>query len=206
MTKKGLGSLNASQLRIMLVASIIGIIVLIGIGFYFIQAQLYSFAVVVSHANEDATTSRDDISIFEKLQQQLADDDATVKRAQDIVADSKQYEYQNQIIVDLNTYAARSGISIASFTFDDNGAQTPGASALPPSTTGVRPKVSITGLKSTTVSISLKTPTKYRDLMNFVHSIEKNLTKMQLASFAATKGEKADEVAINTLEIEVYIK
>lgn len=206
MTKKGLGGLNASQLRIMLLASIIGVIVLIGIGFYFIQAQLYSFAVVVSHANEDAATSRDDIAIFEKLKQELAENDATVKRAQDIVAASKSYEYQDQIIVDLNTYATRSGISIASFTFDSSGSQAPGASALPPSATGVRPKTSIAGLKSTNVSIALKTPTKYRNLMNFIHSIEKNLTKMQLASFSAIKGEKADEVSINTLEIEVYIK
>lgn len=206
MTKKGLGGLNASQLRIMLLASIIGVIVLIGIGFYFIQAQLYSFAVVVSHANEDAATSRDDIAIFEKLKQELAENDATVKRAQDIVAASKSYEYQDQIIVDLNTYATRSGISIASFTFDSSGSQVPGASALPPSVTGVKPKTSIAGLKSTNVSIALKTPTKYRNLMNFIHSIEKNLTKMQLASFSAIKGEKADEVSINTLEIEVYIK
>lgn len=207
MIEKSISRLSAVKLRLILLVSL-GVIILIGgIGFYFIQQQLNTFAVEVSHAAEDAQTSDSDISTLQKLQKQLAENQDNIKRTQSIVADSKSYQYQDQIIRDLNTYASRTGISIIRFSFNDSSAaasgtqtQTSGANAAATQTP------TISGLKSTSVSITLKTPTQYKNLMNFVHAIEQNLTKMQIAGISLTKGENPSEVLINALTIEVYIQ
>lgn len=201
-TEKGFNRLSASRLRMILSASLVVISIIIGIGFYFMQSYLYTFAVDVSHKTEDASTSANDIATWQRLKQQLESDEPTIQRTASIVADSKSYEYQDQIIKDLNTYASRSGVSINSFTFSSPNA--PGATAGAAAGSSAVP--TIAGLKSTTVSITLAAPTKYKDLMEFVHSIEQNLTKMQLGNIVLSKGRAADEVSINTLDIEVYIK
>lgn len=202
MIDKGFNRLTATRLRVILSASLVVTAIIIGIGFYFMQSYLYTFAVDVSHKTEDASTSGNDIATWQRLKKQLSEDEATIQRTANIVADSKSYEYQDQIINELNTYAARAGISINSYTFDSSTA--PGASAGQAAATSAVP--AIAGLKSTTVSIALSSPTKYKKLITFIHSIEQNLTKMQLGSISLSKGMAADEVAINTLEIEVYIK
>lgn len=198
MIEKGFNRLTATRLRMILSGSIVVIAIIISIGFYFMQSYLYTFAVDVSHKTEDASTSGNDIATWQRLKQQLSEEEATIQRTASIVADSKSYEYQDQIIQELNTYAARAGIGITSFTFASSGASSAGAAATAVPT--------ISGIKSTTVSIALTSPTKYKSLMTFVHSIEQNLTKMQLGSIALSKGRMADEVSINTLELEVYIK
>lgn len=203
MIEKSVKGMTATRLRLILFASIAVMIIAISIGFYFLQSYLYSFSVNVSHANEDASTSATDIATFGRLEDRLETDAGTIKRVESIVADSKSYEYQDQIITDLNTYAARTGVSISSFSFNAGGAAAAGTTTAPTANPTIAP---IPGLKATAVSITLASPTKYKNLMNFIHSIEQNLTKMQLASLSLTKGAANDEVTINTLEIEVYIK
>lgn len=198
--KTSLNSLSAVQLRSILLASLGAVILLGAIGFYFIQSQLSSFAVEVSHAAEDAKTSDNDITALKRLQTQLADNESNVERARSIVADSKSYKYQDQIIQDLNTYAARSKFEITRFTFNGSA---PGASGTSAAAAAKTPELA-PGLKSTTVSITLKSPTPYKDLMNFIHAIEQNLTKMQIAGVTFAKGEKSSDVAISSLTIEVY--
>lgn len=203
MIEKSFSRLSAVQLRMILFVSLGAIILLGATGFYFIQQHLRNFAVEVSHASEDARTSDNDIAALKKLQKQLAENQDNIKRTQSIVADSKSYKYQDQIIKDLNTYASRSGIGITRFTFDDAAAG-PGAKTTP--TAGAAAPATISGLKSTSVSIGLKTPTQYKNLMNFVHAIEQNLTKMQIAGLSLNKGDNPTEVSISALTIEVYIQ
>lgn len=206
MIEKSINRLSAVQLRMVLLVSLGGIILIGGIGFYFLQQHLNNFAVEVSHASEDAHTSDSDIAALQKLQKQLAENQDNIKRTQSIVADSKSYQYQDQIIKDLNTYAARSGIAITRFSFNDAGAATTGSQKTPAGAAAQTQAPTISGLKSTSVSISLKTPTPYKNLMNFVHAIEQNLTKMQIAGLSLTKGENSSDVSINALTIEVYIQ
>ncbi len=207
MIENNLRGLNASQLRIVLLASIGVILVITGIGFYFIQSQLSGYAVTVSHASEDADTSVNDVAVLQGLQKKLADNQVNIQRTQNIVADAKSYKYQDQIISDLNTYASRSNISINSFVFDSGSpiSSSAATTSTPVVTPGQAAPV-VAGLKSTTVSVTLKTPTKYSDLMNLIHSIEQNLTKMQIASISLTKGSSSQDVSTNTLLIEVYIQ
>ena len=51
-----------------------------------------------------------------KLKDQLEKNPVATKKAEQIVADSKSYQYQNQIINDLSIYAARANVPIQSFT------------------------------------------------------------------------------------------
>jgi len=205
MIEKSISRLSATQLRMILFVSLGATILIGGIGFYFIQQNLNNFAVEVSHVSEDAHTSDNDIAALQKLQKQLAENQDNIKRTNSIVADSKSYQYQDQIIRDLNTYAARSGIGITRFSFDESGSGATAAQKAPAAGTAAQPQT-ISGLKSTSVSITLKTPTQYKNLMNFVHAIEQNLTKMQIAGLSLTKGENSSEVSINALTIEVYIQ
>ncbi len=208
MIEKTINGMTAVQLRMILIGSIVAIVVLGSVGFYFMQSKLNSFAVEVSHANEDAATSVNDISILQGVQKKLTDNQGNVERTKKIVADSKAYTYQDQIIKDLNAYAARAGITIASYTF--NGAAATAGSNAATATGGTvgtaATQQTIPGLKSTTVSITLKPPTKYENLLNFVHSVEQNLTKMQIAGIALTKAQSASDVSTNALSIEVYIQ
>ena len=206
MIEKTINGMTAVQLRMVLVGTIAAILILGGVGFYFIQSRLHDFAVSVSHANEDAETSVNDISILQGVQKKLADNQGNVERTKKIVADSKAYTYQDQIISDLNAYAARAGIAIASYTFNGGGATTTTPSTAASGTVGAAAQPTIPGLKSTTVSITLKPPTKYENLLNFVHSVEQNLTKMQISGISLTKAQSPTEVSTNALSIEVYIQ
>jgi hypothetical protein len=206
MIEKTINGMTAIQLRMILIGTIIAIFVLGGLGFYFVQAQLNTFAVDVSHANEDASTSNNDIAVLQSLQKKLESSQDNVARTKKIVADSKSYTYQDQIISDLNAYAARAGITIASYTFNAGGPGGTSAAASAGASTATAGQTIIPGLKSTTVSVNLKSPTKYDNLLNFVHSIEQNLTKMQIAGISLTKGQNSSEVSTNALSIEVYIQ
>lgn len=201
---KAMNKMTASRLRLVLMGSIVLLALLIGFGFYSAQSFLHNFAVTVSHAQEDANASESDISTLQKLEDKLAEDELVIERTKKIVADSKAYEYQDQIIADLNAYAAKSGVAITGFTFTDSNAAP--SSAASPEATGTAAEPAIPGLKSTSVSVQLATPTKYDRLMRFVGHIEQNLTKMQLASLTLSKGQAKDEVTTSELVIGVYVK
>ena len=167
----------------------------------------------VSHVSEDATTSGNDVSILKNLQKKLDENQVNIERTQSIVAESQAYEYQPIIVKDLNNFAARSGITIGSFVFDSGSAgKVASPTASPTGAAGVAasspaaPTAGIPGLKTTSVSITLTPPTKYENLLNFIHDIEQNLTKMQIASVSLTKGATPEEVSTNALLIEVYIR
>ena len=206
MIEKTINGMTAVQLRMILISTILAIFVLGGIGFYFVQSQLNTFAINVSHANEDAATSNNDISILQTVQKKLADDQGNVERTKKIVADSKSYTYQDQIISDLNAYAARAGITITGYTFDAGAGATTNTTGGTAAGTASPATPTIAGLKSTTVSVTLKAPTKYENLLNFVHSVEQNLTKMQVSGISLTKGQSSADVSTNVLSIEVYIQ
>ncbi|MEO5950506.1 MAG: hypothetical protein ABIQ04_03595 [Candidatus Saccharimonadales bacterium] len=164
---------------------------------FFGNSQLKEYAAQVSQVTSDADASRNSLQTLQKVKQELDSQKDIVDRAASIVADSKGYQYQDQIIKDLNGYAAASGITITDFSFT-TAATTPSAA-----TPAGAPAPA--GVKSTSASITLKTPINYVSLLQFIHSIEQNLTKMQISRISLSKGEKNDEIRTDGLEIQVYI-
>ena len=132
----------------------------------------------------------------------------SVAKAQQLVAETRQYQYQNQIINDLTTYASQSGVGIAGFTFASGSAgsksssgssSASGAGSNTGASTGAGPK-------SIKVSVRLNEKTDYMALLRFMHLIEQNLTRMQIASVSMSKAEGAGQVNTQTLDVEVYVR
>lgn len=204
--------LSAQKLRLLLIASIVAILALASVGFYFARTQLVDFAATVRQSTELAKTSDANISTLETLKTKLAQDKEIVDRAQQVVADSKSYAYQDQIIKDLNEYARQSGVTISGYTFGSTpgAAETtaPAAPATVPTTGGAAPvPAPAAAPKSTIVSVSVKSPVKYASMMKFLHLIEQNLTKMQLSGISLTKDETSpSDISVSALNVEVYTR
>ena len=132
---------------------------------------------------------------------QLDRNSDTVKKAKNIVSESKLYQYQNQIIQDLNTYADRAGIPIKSFSFQNE----PTASAKT-ATSSKQTSTSPAGVKSTFVSIQLGDHIDYTKFLHFLSLIEKNVTRMQLSGVSISRGANNHEISIQSLEVKVYTR
>lgn len=212
MLKNTVSGLTASKLRLIL---IVGIIALLGIAvalFILVRGILTNYAAEVQQITGKSQSSSNDVASLTKLKEKLETDRAAVERTKDLVAESKEYQYQDQIIKDINSYATKAGISISGYAFDSTSsapgsAPSGGAAAPAPAAGGATPPGSgaISGLKSISVTITPKSPLKYESLMNFIHYIEQNLTKMQLAGISFSKDDKG-QVTANALTIEVYVR
>lgn len=207
-TKK---ELSASNLRIILSLSLAVILLAMAGGFYFAYSFLHERAVEVSKTQSEASSSDAQIRQLISLEEQLKKNQSAVKKARQIVAESQSYQYQNQIINDLTTYANQAGISISAFNFQDTAAAASPTAPTPPSTgdqsaANQPPTTPSPSLKSTSVSVQLAPNIRYQNLLHFVHLIEQNLTRMQISELSLTKGESNDTVGAQTLNIEVYIR
>jgi hypothetical protein len=212
---KSTPKLTPTKLRIILIITMTLLLAAAIAGFYFGQKTLSAYATEVSTKVAEAENSKDSVNQLQKLESELERLSSVRERTKSIVAESRSYLYQDQIIADLNNYANQAGISISQFNFQTEAAATGAAPATsaapatpdanssspPPVTTSPTPAV-----KSTTVSITLKTPIKYENLIKFIRSIEQNLTKMQISGISLNPGEDAETISTDSLNIEVYIK
>ena len=191
--------LTATQLRLMLSISMFVIALMAGIGFVFVNSQLKNYAIEVSHVAADANASRDNLQNLQKIQTQLQEDQDIVQKTNSIVAESQSYQYQDQIINDINNYASKAGIGITDINFATQTTTAPGSA---PTTTTPIP----TGVKSSTVAITLKNPIDYASLLRFIKSIEQNLTKMQVSRINLSKDTVTNGVTSDILTLQVYVR
>jgi hypothetical protein len=203
-----LKNLTPTKLRLALSIGLFLTLIAAGAIFYFANNSLRNTATSVSHKVADAEASRNSIANLKKVEKFLAEQNDTIERVNSIVADSQSYQYQDQIILDLNAYAAKAGISITNFDFVATTAAAPAATATPPGATvppagASAPTVNV---KSTTVSITVDNPVDYVKLLKFIKSIEQNLTKMQISKVSLSKGAAPNEVTTDSLAIEIYVR
>ena len=192
--------LQATTLRLILIVLLFVIAIAATGIFIFVTDRLRDTATEASHILAKANSSQNDIQILQRIESELAKNKEVAERARSIVADSQSYQYQDQIIKDLTDYAVRSGITITNFDFKTTQSSTPGTQS-PPATGQPAP----TGVKSTSVSITLKNPVPYDNILRFIHSIEQNLTKMQISKIGLSK-ETGGNVISDSLTIEVYVR
>lgn len=206
MIENQLHGLGPKNLRIALSIGIVVIIIIAGVGFWFFQSSLAQYARKVSEDRQTAESSSKDLTTLQKLKTQLEEDSVAVNRAEKIVAETTYYKYQNQVIEDINAYAKLASITIEGYAFD-SGNQSAGGTAASGSPAAVPSAQAIAGApKTTSISVSVKNPVSYKSLLQFIHSLEANLTKMQLTGVSITKGEGGDGVSVSPLTIEVYIQ
>lgn len=191
---------TAIQLRLLLSLSMFVIALLVSVGFTFVNSQLKNYAVEVSHVAADANASRDNLQNLQKIETQLEDDQDIVQKTNSIVAESQSYQYQDQIITDINDYASRAGIGVTDINFSSQTAATPSASA------PTSPVVVPSGVKSSSVVLTLKNPINYDNLLRFIRSIEQNLTKMQVSRINLSKDSVSNGVTSDILTLQVYVR
>ena len=127
------------------------------------------------------------LEIYEKNHQ------TDIQKAATLVAESKTYQYQNQIINDINSFAGKLGISILGYTFPED------------SVAGA--KQTVPGLKSIPVTVNLPSPMRYTDYLNIIRQIESNQTKMQITNISVSPDPlQAGMVATPSIELEVYVR
>ena len=192
-------SLTATQLRFMLSLSLFIIVIFAAAAFYFVNSHLKTYAVEVSRVVVDANASRDNLQNLQKIEKQLNDDQDVVQKTNNIVAESQSYQYQDQIITDINDYATRAGIGITDINFSQAANTAPAATPTPAAPVPG-------GVKSTSVAITLKNPIDYTSLLRFLKSIEQNLTKMQVSRVNLSKDTSDNGVTSDILTLQVYIR
>jgi hypothetical protein len=196
--------LTAINLRLMLSVSLFLIAAIGVIGFIYAQGYLRTVAIDTSHSVVDANASQDNLQTLQKIQKTLADDKDVIDRTNSIVADNQSYQYQDQIISDINSYAAKAGIVVTNLDF--TAAVAAAAPATAAAGTKATPGAQPAGVKATSVTVTLNNPVGYNNLLLFIRSIEQNLTKMQISRVSLSKGTDSNTVTSDTLAIEVYIK
>ncbi len=204
-------TLTATNLRIILAVSLVAITAIGAGGFTLAYNWLDGFAADASTVASHAAASESELQELSQTEKMLKTQHHAVERASKIAAESKSYQYQDQIINDLNDFARKAGITIADITFADNNAK--GSSSSSSSSSSNKTGTSlpaIAGLKATTASVTVKNPVEYRKLLTFMYLVEQSLTKMRIAnvdlSRSTAQGQPPDSITSNTLTIEVYLR
>ena len=193
--------LNASIARIVL--SLLLLIILSAM----VGLVIFAYSFLSKTSEEVGKMQTEAIAVDAKIQSlltsksQLDRNSDTVKKAKNIVSESKLYQYQNQIIKDLNTYADRAGIPIKAFSF-----QNEPATSTKTAKSSKRTPASPAGVKSTFVSIQLGDHIDYTKFLHFLSLIEKNVTRMQLLGVSISRGANNHEISIQSLEVKVYTR
>ena len=198
----------AVTMRIVFALSLVLILVGMGGIVYFGYTMLQGTAEEVSKIQTEAKAVDAKVQNLARLEKEMEKYKDSVAKARQLVAETQQYQYQNQIINDLTTYANQSGVGIAGFTFTSGsaGAKSNSGSSGTSGTNNSSGSNSAAGPKSMKVSVRLNEKTDYMALLRFMHLIEQNLTRMQIASVSMSKAEGAGQVNTQTLDVEVYVR
>ena len=198
----------AVTMRIVFALSLVLILVGMGGVVYFGYTMLQGTAEEVSKIQTEAKAVDAKVQNLARLEKEMEKYKDSVAKAQQLVAETQQYQYQNQIINDLTAYANKSGVGIAGFTFTSGsaGAKSNSGSSGTSGTNNSSGSNSAVGPKSMKVSVRLNEKIDYMALLRFMHLIEQNLTRMQIASVSMSKTEGTGQVNTQTLEVEVYVR
>lgn len=141
----------------------------------------------------EAELSQQEVETLRRLQNELESKKDVVDRAALIASTATNYQYQDQVVSDLQTYAKRDGIKINSYDFS--------------AAKDVKPGSGPAGTTLTPFIIAVEGPLEYARFMQFLRNIENNLTKLQVTSLSLTPDSK-DLRFINdpTISLVVYLK
>lgn len=186
-------AMKATSLRTTLIVTIVLMLALSAVGFYFGQNYLMTTAASVSRSVADSKAGGTSVDAMKKVKQELlARQDITAK-AGSILTSSQ--TYQDQAIRDLNKYAADIGINISNYSF-----------AAPAAPVAAKTAAATPAAASpTTVTVALASPMSYTKLLRFMTAIENNLPKMQVSSVNMGRIDGSrDTVKTEQLTIEMY--
>lgn len=210
--------LSPVKLRLILIACLV-LLVGAGGGVFMVGYNvLADYSAKARTTAAEAQASNSSLQNLIVVKRELAEKQDTVERASQIVAASKSYVYQDQIIRDINNFANNAGLSVTNITFADAKVTptTPSATTSSSPTTANNSSAAAagnasavpSGVKSMTATVTLKNPVDYNAMLRFIHSIEGSLFKMRISQVTLSRpaDAKGNEVTSDVLTIEVYVR
>lgn len=134
--------------------------------------------------HQQADASSNDITSLKYAETWLQQNASTVQRANDIVATSS--TYQDQVIKDINTYAAQAAVPISGYTFT-----APTAAGVPAAPVAATPAAvgaakAPPGVTANNVSVTLGEDVDYQSFLRLLKLLEQNVTQMQITNMTLT--------------------
>lgn len=161
-----------------------------GLGCWQLQKILAAERLAADHARIDANISAEELQKAHNLQVYLSNHKEDVEKAAAVVAETKTYQYQNQIVEDVNRFASIAGVTVLGFDFPTQ--QAPGAAK---------------GVKTLQATVTLQNPVPYENYLRFLKLIEQNLTKMQITDISITPDDKViGRINNPTVGLQVYVR
>lgn len=196
--------LTPTRLRLVLSITIALIVIAGGGLFYLAYNRLSEIAAETGQSAASARESEDTLARLQSLRSDLDARSDAINRTSNVMANSQNYAYQDRLVNDLTVYATRANLSIKNISFSAAQAQAAAPAAADgtadPAATGAP-----AGLNKATVDITLESPVNYQDLLNFLHYVEQNLTKLKISKVVMSKSQ-SDGVTIDMLNLEVYVR
>lgn len=184
--------MKATTLTNILIATILLVVVVTVVANWQLQVMLSAETTKTNDLKLDAEQSGENLNKAKNLQAYMELHKADVDKAASIVAQSKTYQYQNQIIEDITRYATTAGLSILEFNFPDD---------------STAPTTKSSTLKSISVEVTLRKPVSYDNFIRFLKYTEQNLTKMQITDInISPNSENPKLIDSPTVGLEVYVK
>ncbi len=230
MSKKKMNAVAAERLF-----GVVVLLLLVGLvaDFIFVTNFLKSEAVKTETLRAQSDATDNDIAKLKSADEWLSENEDVVKRTSAVVAESRLYQYQNQIIEDFNGYGSQAGVPISGYSFmaaanaaspgapttatppppSNSGGSAPGASptpAVPPtSSVGVAATTSKapTGVNSITVTVTFGDKVNYQNFLTFLRLLEKNVTRMQVTDLSLNPDAKEPQTVTNpNITVIVYTR
>lgn len=197
--------ITAYNLRIILGCLLVIVIAAVSFGAYFALSTLNVFAEDVNKTYAEAATSSKRLEDIKTLANYLDKNRDQFNNARQVIAESSKYKYQDAIISDFRVMASQADVTVNAYEFvEDTGK---GASAGAASKSKPALTTTPSGLKSKKVLIMISNANEYYKILDFIHIIEQNLTRMQLQSVNISGSSTPGGALLEPiLTVEVYTK
>jgi hypothetical protein len=170
-------------------------IVIIGafVGAYYLNGFLIQKKDEVSKVENDVVANESSIGLAQALEQYIKNNRKDIDLVKKVVSDTKEYQYQDDIINDIVTYATQTGLKLLSVTF-------------PTSASSSSSKDKSAPVKTMQAVIEIDKEFSYDKYINFIYKIEQNISKMKILQISIDLGKEAGSITGSSIKLEVYVK
>lgn len=170
-------------------------IVIIGafVGAYYLNGFLVQKKDEVSKVENDVVANESSIGLAQALEQYIKNNRKDIDLVKKVVSDTKEYQYQDDIINDIVTYAAQTDLKLLSVTFPTN-------------TSSSSSKDKSAPVKTMQAVIEIDKEFSYDKYINFIYKIEQNISKMKILQISIDLGKEAGSITGSSIKLEVYVK
>ena len=186
-------SLKASVFSYILGALMAIVIIGAFVGAYYLNGFLVQKKDEVSKVENDVVANESSIGLAQALEQYIKNNRKDIDLVKKVVSDTKEYQYQDDIINDIVTYAAQTDLKLLSVTFPTN-------------TSSSSSKDKSAPVKTMQAVIEIDKEFSYSKYINFIYKIEQNISKMKILQISIDLGKEAGSITRSSIKLEVYVK